>query len=533
MTGRKPTLLCITVIIAAVFFGVTWPPLPLVGFPQASEGPQPILERAQQLISQGQLEQARQELEQGRQKFPSEPLFFNFLGVIDAQENHPAQAEDEFRETIQRAPRYAGAYLNLGRLYQEQGAHDAKGFTAKAAEVYRALLQFDPQNIEANYQYALLRLRQHAFQDSLLHILRLPADDQQQPAALAIRCVDRAQAGDSRQASADADQLLKSPALTEPDVLSVLPGLDAAHDSLAIQILEGLRRRGLASASSLEQLGVRYWHAGRLQEARATLEESAQEQPGKADPLVELARVAESQQDLRGALGYLAHARELEPQNAAVQFFFGMVCVELDLHQDAYTSLKKAVELNPDNAYYNYALGAVCSGRENPREAVPYFEKYRNLKPEDPRGTLALGATYYYSHDLEAARAELVKIAGKSATAAGANYFLGRIADDMGEWPLAVTLLNRAIQSQPGYADAYAVLGGVYLNQKDFPQSGRALEQAINLDPDNYLANLNLTKLYGRTRDPRSEAQSKRFGELKQERDERAKLFLRTVQVAP
>jgi cytochrome c-type biogenesis protein CcmH/NrfG len=213
---------------------------------------QAILERAQRLIADGQLEQARQELEDGAQRFPNEPLFFNFLGVIDAQESHPAEAEREFRETIQRAPRYAGAYLNLGRLYQEESAHDPKGFTAKAADVYRALLQFDPQNVQANYQYAILRLRQHAFEDSLVHILKLPVDDQQQPAALAIRCVDRAETGDSRQASADADLLLKSPALTAPDILSVVPGLDAGHRSLAIQMLEGLRQRGLASAASLE-----------------------------------------------------------------------------------------------------------------------------------------------------------------------------------------------------------------------------------------------------------------------------------------
>jgi tetratricopeptide (TPR) repeat protein len=532
MTHRKLAVR-VTLLAAAVFIGDIWMRVPLAGTLQVSGDSQAILERAQRLISEGRLEQARQELDLGKKEFPGEPLFSNFLGVIDAQENHPAEAEKEFRETIRRAPGYVGAYLNLGHLYQEESPHDPKVFTAKAAEVYHALLQIDPQNIQANYQYAFLSLRQHAFQESLVHILKLPADDQQQPAALAIRCVDRAETGDSRHASADADQLLRSAALTEPDVLSVLPGLDSTHDQLAIQMLEGLRQRGLASGTSLEQLGVLYERAGRLQEARATLEESAQQQATAAGPLVELARVAQAERDLRGALGYLAHARELEPQNAAVQFFFGMVCVELDLHQDAYTSLKKAVELNPDNAYYNYALGAVCSGRENPREAVPYFEKYRALRPEDPRGTLALGATYYYSHDLEAARAEFVKIAGKPATAAGANYFLGRIADDLGEWPLAVALLNRAIQSQPRYADAYAVLGAVYLNQKDFPQSNRALEQAIKLDPDNYLANLNLMKLYGRTQDPRTEAQSRRFAELKEERDERAKLFLRTVRVAP
>ena len=537
---RAPTLtthpkpgLCLTLVAATVLLGEAWPPVPLIGIPQLSGGPDAVLEGARQLISEGQLEPARQELEQGTQKFPGEPLFFNFLGVIDAQENHPAEAEREFRETIQRAPRYAGAYLNLGHLYQEESVHDPKGFTAKAAETYRALLQFEPQNLEANYQYAVLRLRQHAFQDSLVHILRLRVEDQQKPAALAIRCVDRAETGDSRRASADADQLLQNPALAEPDVLSVLPGLDAKHESLAIQMLERLRQRGLSSASSLEQLGVLYQRAGRLPEARATLEESGRQQAGAAGPLVELARVAEAQDDLRGALGYLAHARDLEPQNAAIHFFFGMVSVELDLHQDAYMSLKRAVELDPENAYYNYALGAACSGRDDPGEAIPYFNKYRALKPQDPRGTLAVGATYYYSHNLQAARAELLKVSGSSATAAGANYFLGRIANDMGQWPLAAKLLERAIQWHPGNADAYAVLGGVYLNQKNFPQSARALEQAIKLDANNYLANLNLMKLYGRTGDPRMKAQSQRFSELNNERDERAKLFLRTVRVVP
>ena len=64
-----------------------------------------------------------------------------------------------------------------------------------------------------------------------------------------------------------------------------------------------------------------------------------------------------SQNELRK---YLAHARDLEPGNAEVQFFFGIASIELNLGNEAYDALKKAVALSPENPYVNYAMGAVA-----------------------------------------------------------------------------------------------------------------------------------------------------------------------------
>ncbi|MGH7869993.1 MAG: tetratricopeptide repeat protein, partial [Candidatus Dormibacteraceae bacterium] len=267
--------------------------------------------------------------------------------------------------------------------------------------------------------------------------------------------------------------------------------------------------------------------------ARQTLEKEATAEPNSAAPLVELARVANQQRDYKGALGYLAHARALQPHSAAIHFFFGMVCVAMDLHQEAYDSLKKAVSLDPQNPYYNYALGAVCTEREYSGEAIPYFQKYCELKPKDSRGRLALGAAYYYSHDLNSARNELLKVADDKMTAAGANYYLGRIANDEGEWTEAAKYFGVAIHHVPEYADAYAGLGSVYLNLKNHGEAEKALLHALRIEPDDYLANLNLMVLYQRRKDPRAAAQARRFAEVKNERDQRAKLFLRTIRVVP
>ena len=101
-----------------------------------------------------------------------------------------------------------------------------------------------------------------------------------------------------------------------------------------------------------------------------------------------------------------------------------MVCVQMNLAEEAFQALKKAVSLDPKNAYYNYALGAVALGREEAGEAIPYFQKYCQLKPHDPRGRLALGSAYFDSHDDDNAEKVIVTVENNSETAAGAHYYL-------------------------------------------------------------------------------------------------------------
>ena len=143
-------------------------------------------------------------------------------------------------------------------------------------------------------------------------------------------------------------EVAASPSIAPPQPLFLsqaydrrLPILEAnKRDDLEERLLEGLVQRELASINTLHQLGLLYERRGQLDRAHQTLEKVAQGEPISAKLLLELARIAHKQGDHKGTLGYLAHARDLEPQNAGIHFFFGMVCVDLDLSQDAYNSLK-------------------------------------------------------------------------------------------------------------------------------------------------------------------------------------------------
>jgi Flp pilus assembly protein TadD len=249
--------------------------------------------------------------------------------------------------------------------------------------------------------------------------------------------------------------------------------------------------------------------------------------------LMDLARVAWKAGDRRGALGYLAHARGLDPKDARIHFLFGMICVELDLGVEAYNSLKQAVALEPESASYNYAMGAASLHRRDPSEAAPYFRKYASLKPDDPRGPLAIGVAGFMARDFVSARPELAKAAQSASTSAAAHYFLARIAREENDLDPALALVNKALQAEPNYADAWAERGLLHLRKRELDAAEMALRHSLELEPDNYLGNLHLLALYQRTRDEREPEQARRVEELNARREQKAEEFRRVIEVRP
>jgi tetratricopeptide (TPR) repeat protein len=497
--------------------------------PQSSESVQKILN----LVRQGNSASAQQLVTEELRKSPQDASLYNLDGVIKAQSKDFAGSEASFKKAIELAPDFEGAYLNLGHLYQEWMPEHGVVWD-KAIAIYAQLLKLDPGNVEANYQSAVLLMQKGLYTPSLRHLSNLPIRAQDRAQALSVRCGDYAGSGEELKAQEVADRMLRSPDLNEADVVRLLPLLTRHKDtSLAVKLLEGVRERNLATANSLNSLGLLYKQQGRLDDARKILEQVAQLLPPSVPLLLDLAQVADDQNDYTGALGYLAHARELEPQNASIHFFWGMVCVQMNLAEEAFRALKKAVSLDPNNAYYNYAMGAVALQREEAGEAIPYFQKYCQLKPHDPRGRLALGSAYFASHDDDSAEKIIVTVENDTETAAGAHYYLGRIANDKGNYREANAQLEMALKTYPNYAEAYAERGLIRLKQKDYPGARDDLQKALEIKPDNYAANLNLLILYQRTQDPKASEQAKRFEQVKQERAQRLKEFLRTIEVRP
>ena len=507
----------------------------MVSLPALASADIPVearLQQIQMLLQQGSWEEARRKLAEALSRFPREASFYNFMGVVEAQAGNYPASETNFKKALELSPRFTGAAINLGRLYQENSARDA-GAQSKALEIYRRILTYEPANAEALFQTAVLLLQQGQHQAALAELARLPKEMQGLPQSLAVRCAGLAGLDRTSEAGNTAEALLSHPDLTAPDVLLAVPALEKkTKEELEKRLLEGLTTRSLHSPESLRELGLLYERQGQFERARQTLE-IAVTSPVSVPLLLDLARVAYKNRDLKETLGYLAHARDLEPKNFSVHFFFGIVCVELELLIDANKSLKEAVALSPENPYANYALGSVLMQSSEPRNGLPYVQRYCRLKPKDPRGRLALGAAYFQLGEHALAQKELEAVVAAPEAAAGANYYLSRIAKLRGNRDEAYRLIQLSLKANPDFPDAYVELGQLEMRLKNFAAAEKSLQRAVELEPESFLGNMHLLRLYQAANDPRAEAQQKRFDEVSKKRSEKEASLLRTIEVRP
>jgi tetratricopeptide (TPR) repeat protein len=487
----------------------------------------------QESIEAGNLDGARHSIARALERRPNEAGLLNLRGVVNAKEQKIAAARADFERAVHLDAHLTPAWQNLARACQLLASSDGSAISCAINAWSRVLLD-RPGDMEARTSMATLDLWRGNFTESLEQLKTLPQTESSRASVLALRCADLAGLDRLGAAHEVAVRLARAPDFTEDDAATVFPVLKSPKAApLVATLVEALDTRNAASVSSLRQLAVAYEQLNRTADARKLLERIAGLEPHNAQHLIELARLAYMQRDKEGALGYLAHARDLTPNDAQVHFLFGMIAAEMDLPVEAHWSLERALALDPQNAKYNYAMGTVALTSRDASSAIPYFETYIAAEPQDPRGHFALGAACFASGDYDRARKEMELVRTGANTAAGAEYFLARIArldEKLGE---AAEHIERSIKILPSVAESYAELARIRLRQGLTEQAQAALDRALSLDADSFQANATLLALYQRTHDPRAEEQAARLRKLDAVRSKRQELMLRTIEVRP
>jgi tetratricopeptide (TPR) repeat protein len=487
----------------------------------------------QKQIETGNLNDARALISEAARRYPHNGGLENLLGVVEVQQGHSDAARKAFAAAIADDPRLTGAYLNLSRLEMDAAATEP-ATRAEALKLCLKVLQFDPSNDEAHYQAATLLFWNREYRLSLDHLEKLSAQSRGKIGAEALLCGNAAALGPKARTDEAAKALAANPDLSEQDADTCLPTLRAAKRADLIEAIYAAAANHQAlSPDGLRILGLAQEGQGKVPDARATLEKAFAANDKSVDILEDLTRVAKAANDNQGALGYLAHARDLQPENAALAYEFGAVCLRIGLFAEARKAMGEALRLDPDNPDYNLGMGTVVSFSADPSQSLPYLTRYHALHPRDPQGVLALGAASYRAKDYDAASQWLRKAVASPGTAAEAHFYLGRIARQEGRIDEAISELNDSLAAQPDQADALAELGQISLQRRDFTQAATYLDQALHKDPDNYAANFGLLQLYARTGDSRREQQSRRFDEIKSMRDESERQMMRAIEIRP
>jgi tetratricopeptide (TPR) repeat protein len=481
-------------------------------------------------IEAGELEAANDSINKALKLRPGDGGVLNLRGVVHAQRGQIAGARRDFHSAVEASPNLVSAWKNLGRACQME-AKDVPPDLACAVTAWERVARATPTDSEAAARLLELYWQKGDYPASLREWPRVDPAGQSQTANLLVRAEDLAAAGRWEEAEQAVNELARRPDFA-PDVSRLGAGDANQTARFKIVVVNAVGSLRALKTAELKELALAYEQLKDWKNARSTLERAAGQDPNNPAHLLELARIAELMKDHEGALGYLAHARDLSPKDAQIHYLFARVASEIELPIEAKKSLERALAIEPNNPHYNYAMGYVILSTRDAASAASYFQKYVDAFPKNATGHYALGIAYFTSGDYASAKKEM-KSVQNSDKAAGADYFLGRIARMEGDLGEAEALLHESISAMPDFAPSHTELARVWMAQNKVPDAEKELDRAIQIDRNNFLANEQLLIIYKRRHDPRAQQQSELLKKLDEERSKRADLMLRTIEFKP
>ena len=288
-------------------------------------------------------------------------------------------------------------------------------------------------------------------------------------------------------------------------------------------------------------LGLLYLQMGRPQEALPQLREAIRIDPSRSDAAGALVHILQDQSqtavdagDFGKALALLNEARGYAPDNADVQFGFGVLALRLSLQQDAIEAFQKTLQLRKNDPLAFYNLGRAFMGLSKFEDARQQFAEYVKIRPGDPSGYCALGMTLAALERSDEARAEFKRSIELAPTQTESYYRLGLLELQSGELEAATQHLRQVLDREPTHGPALAALGKVAFEQKHYTEAVLLLQQAIVTDSTMREAHYYLGLTFARLgRKPESEEQLEIATRLEHDEAEQRRIVWRISDPGP
>ncbi len=236
-------------------------------------------------------------------------------------------------------------------------------------------------------------------------------------------------------------------------------------------------------------LGLLYLQMGRPQEAVPQLREAVRIDPARTDAAGALVHILQDQSqtavaagDVGRALALLNDARRYAPDNADVQFGFGVLALRLSLQQDAMEAFQRTLQLRKNDPLALYNLGRALMGLSKFDEARQQFAEYVKIHPDDPSGHCALGMTLAALERSQEARAEFEQSIELAPVQTESYYRLGLLEVQSRDLEAASKHLRQVLDREPTHAPALTALGKVAFEQKHYTEAIPLLQRAIVTD---------------------------------------------------
>jgi tetratricopeptide (TPR) repeat protein len=466
----------------------------------------------------GDYAKAEPELELGAAKKPDDFEAQYQLGSVLAHLGKPQEALPRLRKAVALNPHEKSAQFQLAAVLRDLGQKEEAsqvlqqfqkatdnefqssqltsegikandllqaGKPAEAAQIYRHMLEEDPNSAWTAYNLALALEATHDAEGAKTALRRGIDID---PKLAKIR--------------AELGQL----ELADGDVESARKWLQSALD-LDPQLVEARGNLAMVDAQS-----------GDLVSAEKLLRQALEDDASYKDGHLKLALILARQNRKPEAEKELSAAVALAPQDPVTLSAAGKVKMQMGVVSEGIALLQKVVELAPDLAASHLDLAlALADGYDLPAALEQTAEAIR-LAPQSGVAHFYRGRVLYDLGRSTEAQSEFEAACRLEPQMPEPRYFLALIDKQQGKPELAATLFEETVKLQPTNAMAWYMLGQSFEQQSERDKAVAAWRKAIEIDPKFTQALFSLAHALRSTDEAESEKFMARYVAVQKER---------------
>ena len=235
-------------------------------------------------------------------------------------------------------------------------------------------------------------------------------------------------------------------------------------------------------AGALQLLGVVAHQSGRGDIAIDLIGRALKLDPRSADAHVNLANALKDQGRLDPAIRHYRRALALRPNDADTHYSLGVACQLRGRPDDAATHYERALALRPDIAEALLNLGTIRAEQGDLPRAAECFGRAAMLRPDYLAAQTNLAIVLARQGDREAAAEALSRAAAIAPGDADAHQRLGAALVGLGRFAEAAPVYQRLTALRPD-AGAYLNLGSALRELGRLDEATAQLHRALDCDP--------------------------------------------------
>ena len=216
----------------------------------------------------------------------------------------------------------------------------------------------------------------------------------------------------------------------------------------------------------------------------------------QANSLYQQACSAEYKEDYKTAVEKLTEALSISPNDVMIYTKLAGVYSEMGEYDKALDAYNKVAELKPDDGYIYISMGNIYENQGKYKEALSAYNRVMVMCPEYLYNYLNIANVQYQLSDYKSAIENYNKFLSTYSQHREARENLASSYLSDGNYQSAVNEYANIYTKNPSAFKDYSKYGLALFETKNYEKAAEFLEKAVDADPDNFSAHINLALSY-------------------------------------